>query len=78
MVINDIKTKFMIINGSDEDRKMSMKGLIIDHCDVYVYLGAVFTSDGSTKSAIEENYKMKSNKLRHAFQCETQNGWCMF
>ena len=62
MVINDKKTKFMVINGSDEDRtKMSMEGLTIDHCDVYVYLGAVFTSDGSTKSAIEEHYKMKQS-----------------
>ena len=60
--LSDKKTKFMVIKGSDEDRtKMSMEGLTIDHCDVYVYLGAVFTSNGSTKSAIEEHYKMKQS-----------------
>ena len=62
MVINDKKTQFMVINGSDQDRAIiSIDGMSIDHCDVYVYLGCSFTSDGNTKSAIEEHYKMKQS-----------------
>ena len=64
MVINEGKTKFMAINGTgDERQSIDIQGVIIDHCRSYVYLGAVFTSDGSTKSAIEEYCHQKLNSF---------------
>ena len=44
------------INVTDEDRKeIEYEGLKINHCESYIYLGAVFTSDGLIKSVLKEN-----------------------
>ena len=49
MVMNTKKTKLMVINGPNADRQcISCHGSVIDQCDKYVYLGAMFTSDGIT------------------------------
>ena len=48
MVINQGKTKFMIINGTEHDRHpLQSDNLIIDNCETYTYLGAVITQDAS-------------------------------
>ena len=60
MVVNADKTKFMVINGDDQDKTpICLRENVIRHCDQYVYLGSVFTSDGSTKSSIEQHVKEK-------------------
>ena len=60
MVINTDKTKFMVINGGDQDKlPIGIRNNVIRHCDQYVYLGCIFTSDGSTKSSIEQHSKDK-------------------
>ena len=54
MVINEGKTKLMVINGNDVDRQpISLNNLTVKHCDKYIYLGSPFTSDGSLATAIK-------------------------
>ncbi len=53
MKINETKTKFMVICGSDADRvPMVMEGLVVSHCDRYTYLGSPFMADGSVSAAV--------------------------
>ena len=53
MIINESKTKFMVIHGGVRDRMpIKISSRMIEHCDQYVYLGSIFTSDGSTKSSL--------------------------
>ena len=53
MIINESKTKFMVIHGGVRDRMpIKIGSRMIEHCDQYVYLGSIFTSDGSTKSSL--------------------------
>ena len=60
MVVNADKTNFMVINGDDQDKTpIRLRENVIRHCDQYVYLGSVFTSDGSTKYSIELHVKEK-------------------
>ena len=50
----------MVINGDDQDKtSIRPRENVIRHCDQYVYLGSVFTSNGSTKSSIEQHVKEK-------------------
>ena len=45
MVINEDKTKFMVIHGNIEDKHpMPLGDQWIEHCQKYVYLRAIFTS----------------------------------
>ena len=60
MVINESKTKLMVINGSCSDKDpIIVDNLVINHCDVYTYLGSPFTSDGSISSAIKAHAQEK-------------------
>ena len=60
MVVNAHKTRFIVINADDQDKTpIRLRENVIRHCDQYVYLGSVFTSDGSTKSSIEQHVKEK-------------------
>ena len=53
MIINECQTKFMVIHGGVRDRmQIKIGSRMIEHCDQYVYLGSIFTSDGSTKSSL--------------------------
>ena len=65
--MNRNKTKFMVIHGDCNDKKSLFLGdEQIQHCSKYNYLGCIFTSDGSIKSALKEhtNDRMKHlNKL---------------
>ena len=54
MVINEQKTKLMVINGNNTDRdSITVNRISINHCDTYTYLGSPFTSDGSLSSAVK-------------------------
>ena len=53
MIINEHKTKLMVINGTNVDRQpISSNNLTIKHCDKYIYLGSPFTADGSLAPSI--------------------------
>ena len=60
MVINQGKTKYMVINGKSEDQRPLIEGeLAINHCQKYCYLGAMITQDGKITSAVEAQCEMK-------------------
>ena len=66
MVINGSKTKFFVVSGDNEDKEpLCANGLVIEHCDAYVYLGSPFTSDGSVSSSIKVHAK---NKMCHVLK----------
>ena len=47
MKVNSTKTKFFVINGSEEDKRvMVVEGIAVHPCEQYVYLGCIFTGDG--------------------------------
>ena len=56
MVINEDKTKLMVINGNETDRgDIDFHDTVIQHCSRYVYLGSIFTADGSLISSLKEH-----------------------
>ena len=60
MEINQRKTKFFVISGSrDDSQPFEIDNLIVHPCTQYVYLGSIFTSDGSTSSAIAAHARTK-------------------
>ena len=66
MVVNEKKTKLMVIHGSVIDKEpIVINALTIKHCDLYTYLGSPFTSDGSTSSAVKAHAQ---EKIAHYFK----------
>ena len=70
MEINEKKTKNMCVGKMNLDTDTlvvtSSDGNVtyrIDHCESYVYLGCVFTSDGSTKTALNKHVEDKRKHL---------------
>jgi len=60
MIINQAKTKFMIINGTDEDRQpLKTDDLTVENCTKYTYLGAVITQDASIVSSVRAQCEAK-------------------
>ena len=60
MIINEHKTKLMVINGTIVDRQpITCNNLSIKHCDKYIYLGSPFTADGSLATAIKAHAQEK-------------------
>ena len=58
--INNTKTKFFVLNGNDEDRRLFvLEHFTVARCDSYVYLGSIFTSDGNPSSAIKAHAAAK-------------------
>ena len=54
MIVNSSKTKFFVINGNRQDEEqMVVGGFVVDTCEQYVYLGCIFTADGSVSSSIK-------------------------
>ena len=63
MSMNMKKTKFMVINGTTEDKKEIMsRNVIFKHCDSYIYLGSPVTSDGLYSSAVSLHVE---EKMKH-------------
>ena len=61
MIFNCNKTKFMVVNGNNEDREpLVCNDSKIDYCDKYMYLGSPFTNDGSPSTAV----KLHANKKK--------------
>ena len=64
MVINEKKTELMVINGKPADmRPITLGQCTIKACVSYVYLGAVFTANGSALSSLYEHIEEKSKHL---------------
>ena len=64
MVVNEKKTKLMVIHGDDEDRRtIHMGNVAIKHTDSYVYLGSIITADGSTATSIVKHAAEKEKNL---------------
>ena len=60
MIINQAKTKFMTINGKEEDRQpLQSNNLVIEYCQKYTYLGAVITQDGNIASSVKAQCEAK-------------------
>lgn len=60
MIVNERKTKFFALNICDIDREPFVVGdITVSWCEQYIYLGSVFTSDGSVSSAIARHAQMK-------------------
>ena len=54
MEINEKKTKFMVINHSEEDKvPLKIQNRTIEYCEKYLYLGSWFTDDGNQKKHAE-------------------------
>ncbi len=66
MVINQSKTKFFVIHGSGTDSDPIVGNeLVVQPCDMYIYLGSPFTSDGSTSSAVRAH---ANSRLPHVLK----------
>ena len=66
MLVNEKKTKFMIINGSLQDRScITIDGLTINHCNNYIHLGVIVNKNGISTSlkAHAEEKKKHLNRL---------------
>ncbi len=60
MQVNQSKTRFCVVCGSREDSEALVAGeLRVERCDSYVYLGFIFTSDGSVSSAVKAHANAK-------------------
>ena len=67
MMINEDKTKFMVINGTTEDRRSFHRGgLTIKHTDTYIYLGSSFSAKGCIATDIQDHAKLKQKHV-HKF-----------
>ena len=64
MIINNSKTKFMVINGNHDDLlPLEVDTTAIANCDTYTYLGSVFTQDASIPSAVKKHCKAKMSHI---------------
>ncbi len=51
MVVNELKTKLMVINGTNMDRyDFTVGTVVVKHATSYIYLGSPFTENGSMLS----------------------------
>ncbi len=61
MKINQIKTKFFVISGSEADSEpLVVNDLVVNSCHLYIYLGSPFTSDGCISSAVKAHANAKT------------------
>ena len=66
MIINYSKTKFMVVNGDNEDKEPILyNDMVINYSKQYIYLGSPFTDDGSPSTAIKIH---ANNKMCHVLK----------
>ena len=65
MLVNNLKTKFMVVNGDNDDKiAIQIRGNIIDYVEeFYVYLGGIFTDCGDMNSVLEIHAREKMKHL---------------
>ena len=60
MIINEAKTKFMIVNGADKVHEpLKSDQLTVMNCTKYTYLGAVITQDASIVTSVKAQCEAK-------------------
>ena len=64
MQVNEGKTEFMVINGTNSDRiNIVISDLTVKHCTSYVYLGVIVTENGSATSSLKAHVAEKKKHL---------------
>lgn len=64
MLINELKTKLMVVNGVGIDRcDFTVEDVVVRHTTSYIYLGSPFTEDGRISSVIGIHVKAKTSDL---------------
>lgn len=61
--LNRDKTKFMIINGVNDESSFYVGDQKIETCDSYCYLGMYFTSDGSMLNSLKIQAQFKEKEM---------------
>ena len=60
MKVNELKTKFFVLNGTLEDREtIHVNGLVVERRTQCVYLRSPFTADGSVTSLVRTHADVK-------------------
>ena len=68
MQMNESKTKFMVINGAGSDMlPIKLTDITVFMCQFYVYLGSIFTSDGSSNTSLRAHARDKKSHLNKLF-----------
>ena len=61
MVVNELKTKYMIINHESEDKiNIDTPAITIKYTNEYIYLGACITDDGNIMTVMEKHSRLKN------------------
>ena len=64
MVVNELKTQMMVINGVAADRQdFVVSGVVVKHTTSYIYLGSPFTENGKLKDVIQLHVKSRLKDL---------------
>ena len=76
MMINEKKTKFMVINHTEEDKfQLSTQNKRIEYCEKYLYLGSWFTDDGKQESVFKlHEPALTSTVNKFAIFCNVNTG----
>ena len=75
MKVNVSKTKFIVINGKDEDKRdLVIDGMSVKRCAQYTYLGSPFADGGSTSDSIKINATSRMcQALKFVSFCQKNN-----
>ena len=64
MVVNELKTQMMVINGTSVDRyDFTVSGVVVKDTKSYIYLGSPFTENGKLSDVIKLHVKSRSKDL---------------
>ena len=68
MSMNESKTKFMVIRGSASDcMPIQLTFITVKLCNEYLYLGNIYTADGSSASSLRAQARDKRKQLNKLF-----------
>ena len=75
MKVNVSKTKFIVINGKEEDKQdLIVDNMCVKICSHYVYLGAPFSNVGTTSASIKVNANIRMcQALKFVSFCQKNN-----
>ena len=64
MVVNELKTQMMVINGVAADRyDFTVSGVVVKNTSTYIYLGSPFTENGKMNDVIKLHVKSRMKDL---------------
>ena len=75
MKVNVSKTKFIVINGKEEDKEdLVIADMCVKRCSHYVYLGSPFADAGSPSDSIKFNANSRMcQALKFVSFCQKNN-----